>query len=109
VQRSKETFDDPTLPEWEHAREAIVVDGVLKMNPGSFALRFGDFSDITLTVKVKYSGPGRAVVAYYFRDEGRYTVILEEGIIVLEKNETLETYTLPTDIFGAPALDVAEL
>ena len=83
----KETFDDPTLPEWEHAREAIVVDGVLKMEPGSFALRFGDFSDVTLTVKVKYSGAGGAVVSYYFRDEGRYTAILEEGVVVLEKEE----------------------
>ena len=37
----KETFDDPALPHWEHSPETIVTDGMLKINPGSFALRFG--------------------------------------------------------------------
>lgn len=83
----RDTFDDPTLPGWEHAREAIVVDGVLRMNPGSFALRFGDWSDITLTVKMRYSGEGEVLVNYYFRDEGKYGVLLTNGVIALEKEQ----------------------
>lgn len=82
-----ETFDDPTLPEWEHSGEVVVVDGVLKMNPGNFALRFGDWSDITLTIKVRYSGEGLVIVNYYFRDEGKYGLLLENGLIILEKEQ----------------------
>ena len=99
-----ETFDDPMLPEWEHSREVIVADGVLKMEPGSFALRFGDWSDITLTIKVKYSGEGGAVVAYYFRDEGKYAVILEEGIIILEKEQN----RTPTQLGSTPVAGVQQ-
>ena len=81
----KETFDDPTLPEWEHSREASVADGVLRMSGGSFALRAGDWSDITLTVKMRTSGEGEAVVSYYFRDGLRYTLVLAENYIFLER------------------------
>lgn len=83
----KETFDDPTLPQWERAREVVVADGVLRMNPGSFALRFGDWSDITLTIRVRYSGEGVVAVSYYFRDEGKYGVLLEGGRVVLEREQ----------------------
>ncbi len=83
----KDTFDDPTLPEWERTREVIVTDGVLRMNPGSFALRFGDWSDITLTVRVKYTGSGEVFVNYYFRDEGKYGLMLRDGAIALEKEQ----------------------
>ena len=100
----RETFDDPMLPEWEHSREVIVADGVLKMEPGSFALRFGDWSDITLTIKVKYSGEGGALVAYYFRDEGKYAVILEEGIIILEKEQN----RTPTQLGSTPVAGVQQ-
>lgn len=98
----KETFDDPALPHWEHSPETIVTNGVLKMAPGNFALRFGDWSDITLTIKVRYSGAGGAIVAYHFRDEGRYAVLLEEGIVVLEKEE----HRSPTQLGHAPVPDV---
>jgi len=90
----RDTFDDPTLPGWEHAREAIVADGVLRISPGSFALRFGDWSDITLTVKVRYSGEGEVLVNYYFRDEGKYGVLLANGIIALDKEQNRATTQL---------------
>jgi hypothetical protein len=83
----KETFDDPMLPQWEHSREVLVADGVLKMEPGSFALRVGDWSDITLTIKVKYSGDGEIAIRYYFRDEGSYGLHLRDGAMALEKEQ----------------------
>ncbi len=100
----RETFDDPTLPQWEHSREAIVTDGVLKMSPGNFALRGGDWSDVTLTIKVRYSGTGGALVGYYFRDEGRYGVLLEQGIVVLEK----EVQQSPTQLGNAQVSSVQQ-
>jgi hypothetical protein len=83
----QETFDDPSLPEWEHSREAVVTGGMLKLTPGSFALRFGDWADITLTARLQYSGDGEMLVGYYVRDEGRYGVLLRDGLVVVEKEQ----------------------
>jgi hypothetical protein len=97
----KETFDDPSLPEWEHSREAVVTGGVLKLTPGSYALRLGDWADITLTVKVKYAGEGEVLVGYYLRDEGRYGVVLRDKLITLDK-EQQGSHTVLAAAEGAP-------
>jgi hypothetical protein len=97
----KETFDDPSLPEWEHSREAVVTGGVLKLTPGSYALRFGDWTDITLTVKVRYAGKGEVLVGYYVRDEGRYGVLLRDGFVILER-EQRESHTVLGTAEDAP-------
>jgi hypothetical protein len=80
-----ENFDSPTLTEWELPDGVTVVGGVLQMQPGGFALHFGDWSEITLTLKFKFSGEGEGVVNYYFRDEGRYGVVFAENHLALEK------------------------
>jgi uncharacterized membrane protein YhiD involved in acid resistance len=97
----EETFDDPTLPGWEHSPEVVVVDGALKLTPGSFALRFGDWTDVTLTVKVKYAGDGEVLVGYYLRDEGRYGVLLRDSLVILEK-EQQESHTILGTVEDAP-------
>ena len=97
----KETFDDPTLPGWEHSREAVVVDGVLKLTPGSFALRFGDWADITLTARLRYSGDGEVLVGYYFRDGSRYGVLLRESLVIVER-EQRESHAVLGTAEGAP-------
>jgi hypothetical protein len=40
-----ETFDDPTLPGWEHLPGVSVVDGVLRLEPGNFAFHGGGRDD----------------------------------------------------------------
>lgn len=94
----KETFDDPTLPEWEHSREVVVAGGVLQMTPGSFALRAGDWSDITLNLRIRSQGEGEIVVNYYFRDRNRYGVILGPDFLMLEK----ETDGTPSTLAETP-------
>jgi len=98
----KETFDNPTLPEWERSRETVVADGVLRMDPGNFALRFGDWSDITLTVKVLYSGQGEVVINYYFRDEHKYGLFLHDGEVILEREQ--DRSPTPLGSGAAPAI-----
>ena len=97
----KETFDDPSLPEWEHSREVVVTGGALKLTPGSYALRFGDWADITLTARLRFSGEGEVLVGYYMRDEGRYGVLLREGLVIVEK-EQRESRTVLGTAEGAP-------
>ena len=79
-----DSFDDTNLPEWE-APGATVENGALKLSDGGFALHFGDWSEITLTLKFRFSGEGEGAVNYYFRDEGRYGFIFGENILYLEK------------------------
>jgi hypothetical protein len=52
-----------------------------------------------LTVRIKFSGEGEVTVNYYFRDEGRYGVILSDRQIILEKEERGER----THIGSTPA------
>ena len=80
-----ETFDDSTLENWEAPHNITVVDGILKIDDGGFALHFGDWSEITLTLKMKFSGEGEGAVNYYFRDEGRYGLVFSENLLYLEK------------------------
>jgi len=82
-----ESFDDPTLPGWEHAREAIITGGVLHMDPGSFALHIGDWSEINLSVRCKFSGEGEVVLNYYFREGNRYSLHISTGNLTLEKEQ----------------------
>ena len=88
-----ETFDNAALPGWEKSQEAIVTGGTLQMSPGSFALHIGDWSEINLTVKVNYSGAGKAIINYYFREGGSYKLSLSTGHVLLEKvlNQTPST------------------
>ena len=82
-----ENFDSGEVIEWELPQEAVITDGYLSLQPGAFALRFGDFSNITLSMKVRFTVPGEAVINYYFRDEGKYGLYLMEGNLNLEKEK----------------------
>jgi hypothetical protein len=97
-----ESFDDATLMEWE-APGGTVENGTLKISDGGFALRFGDWSDITMTLKVKFSGQGEGAVNYYFRDEGRYGVIFSQNRIALEK-ETPQGF----EVLGSAEVDALQ-
>ncbi len=93
-----ERFDDPNLPGWEHSPEVIVADGALRVNPGNFAVRFGDWMDFTLNLRVRSTGPGEIQVSYHFREESRYNLHLWEDMILLERVEQ-ET---PSELGQAP-------
>ena len=41
-----ETFDNPTLPGWEHSPNAQAVDGVLHIEPDDFVLRAGELEKL---------------------------------------------------------------
>lgn len=83
-----ETFDSAQPPEWEIPREAVIADGILSLQPGAFALRTGDFSNIDLTLKVRFTSQGEAVINYYFREEGKYMLFLTDGYLRLEKEKS---------------------
>lgn len=81
----RETFDGSELAGWERSREASVADGVLRMTPGSFALKPGDWHDITLSLKIRLGNDSEAHIRYYFREEGMYALRLRAGELTLAK------------------------
>ncbi len=90
-----ETFDTSTLPGWElHPELASVTEGVLQISPGGYALHFGDWSEISFTIKVSFSGEGEAVIRYYQRDKGEYSLVLAAGSLSVEKRQEGSSSTL---------------
>ncbi len=80
-----ETFDDPALPGWEHSPGAAVVDGVLRLEPGNFAFHSGEGGDMILTVRVRFSGQGAAVISYRAGDQGAYHVLVGSNVLALQR------------------------
>jgi hypothetical protein len=87
-----DSFDSPELEGWEHSPEVLVVDGVLQIHPGQYALRLGDWSDLDMGFKAKFSGPGELAIGYHFRDEGRYILHINLDEISLAR-EVTEPFT----------------
>ena len=82
----EESFEGGELRGWEHHPDVTVADGALNMPPRSFALRIGDWSEIALDVRLRFSGEGLLLVNTYFRGEQRYGLRLAAGEIALEKS-----------------------
>jgi hypothetical protein len=83
-----ESFDSPAPTGWELPREgAAVAEGVLQISPGGYALHFGDWSEISLTLQVNFAAESEALIGYYFREQGRYLLTLTTGSLRLEKQQ----------------------
>jgi hypothetical protein len=78
-----ETFDDANLPEWERSPDTYVIDGVLQILPGNFALHFVDLQDFSATMDLKFEGMGVITVSYSFRGESAYVFAIDESAMHL--------------------------
>jgi len=82
----KETFDTESPEGWEIHPSAKIGNGVLYLPPDSFAFRGGEWSDLQLTVKMKYSGDGEVLVSYGMTESSRYNLIIGPSYMVLERD-----------------------
>lgn len=80
-----ETFDDPALPGWDHMPNAVVVDGVLRIEPGNFAAHDGDWGDMTFTVRVRRYGNGSLVINYRASNTGVYHILVVGDVLALQR------------------------
>lgn len=81
-----ESFDDPQLPGWEHSPEVIVSDGVLRIAPGNFAARMGNWGDLDLTLKLRFDRPGETEIQYHATDQGSYLLVFTAERLFLLKS-----------------------
>jgi uncharacterized protein (TIGR03382 family) len=82
-----ETFDDPTLPSWEHSPEATAADGVLRIEPGGFAEHQAFWADLMLTVSVRCTDDAELQVRYRWSEDANYTVSISRPFVTLERIE----------------------
>ena len=80
-----EAFDAAELPGWELSPDTTVVNGVLRIYPGNYALRMGNWANLTFSVRLHYAGNVR--IRYCFREENHYTIHLIENTLILEKSQ----------------------
>jgi photosystem II stability/assembly factor-like uncharacterized protein len=71
-----DTFDDPGLPGWEHSPGVAVVDGVLRIEPGNFAVRGGDWVDFTLSASVRLTGSEGLALIYHIGEGGSHILVI---------------------------------
>ena len=95
-----ETFDDPTLPGWERSSNVKVVDGVLRLEPGSFASYPGSWGgEMLVTLAVHRFGSGAFVLSYHTSESGAYHLVVDEFLIALQR----ETGTEIEELMSAEA------
>jgi len=94
-----ETFDDPTLPRWEHSPNATVVDGALHIGPDGFAFHPARWSDMSLVVRARCLGEGELLIRYCWSEDANYSVRLRPDRVAVQR----QLLGAPEDLGGAPA------
>jgi len=69
-----DTFDADSLDSYEHSQDVVISEGSLKIQPGNFLFRIGQWSYPEIDIKFKMSSDSSLVVQYHAGDEGTYGV-----------------------------------
>jgi uncharacterized membrane protein YhiD involved in acid resistance len=82
-----ESFDTGLLSGWERSSDVAVTNGVLKIDPGNFALKMGHWENPTISLKVKYAKPGEVNIHYHMGEGYTYVIHIMEDALILDKVE----------------------
>jgi hypothetical protein len=96
-----DSFDDPTLPGWEHTAHVRVINGVLRVEPGNGAFIGCCWGNLSLTVRARRLGNGFLSISYRAGDMGAYNVEFGDTGVSLARlvyGNTLELASAPVVI-----------
>ncbi len=93
-----ETFDDPTLPGWEHTANTTALDGILHIPAGDRASHGGDWHNFTMSVRLRYNGS--IALTYRVHESQSYIFLLNQDMSILQSEmagavENLATLSTP--------------
>ncbi len=80
-----ETFDDPGLTRWEHSENAVVVDGVLRIEQEGFAFHPAWWGDMSLVVQLRWPDNGELLIRYSWSEDANYTVRLGPESVAVQR------------------------
>jgi hypothetical protein len=80
-----ETFDDAQLTGWDHSPEVVVIENVMRIGPGNFAHKMGNFTNFNATFQMKFTGPGIIFFRYNVQEGKDYACIFFQDRVVIEK------------------------
>lgn len=104
-----DTFDDPSLPGWEHSPNATVADGWLHIEPSGFAFHGGRWSDLTLSITVRLTGSGAALIQYRATDQSAYIIRFAGSLLVLQRKSGSVITNLATANIEIPSGESAAI
>lgn len=82
----RESFEDESLPGWEHSQGVSISEGTLLIPPENFAVRFEGAPGNSYMFDFKWSGPGAIIFRYAISPQGEYALIIHDGGVALEKS-----------------------
>lgn len=100
-----ETFDDPTLPGWEHSPEATVVDGMLRIEADGFAKHSASWADLMLTVSIRPTDEADLLILYRWSEDTCYAVRISRPFVTLQRLQLGQVTVLGE---GSAALPLGE-
>ncbi len=85
AQGFSDEFDNPTLPGWEMTPGVSAGEGVLRIEPGNFIHRGGDWTDYSLAVRFRIAGEGAFVISFRSSGESSYHLLLDMQHFVFQR------------------------
>lgn len=96
-----ETFEDASLPGWEHSQNVRVSEGTLRIDPDNVAFKMGTWGSPSISLQIRPVPPGGTIIHYHASEQGAYHLHLlyegETAELFLEK----ELEGTPTELGGA--------
>ena len=80
-----DNFDDPGLAGWEGTPGVVVEDGLLRIEPGNFVFRAGNWDDYTVSVRFRFDGQGVLVISFRVGGEGSYHLLVDGQHLVFQR------------------------
>ncbi len=81
----QDSFDDPTLPNWEHTPDVSAEGGVLRLQNGGFAMHGGAQRDGVLSARMRLQSEALVVLSFCVTDQGSYHVVLQGDMLLLQR------------------------
>ncbi len=81
-----ESFERETLDGWEYSPGAVLRNGMLRIDPGNFAVKMGSYRLGVIEVRVRQPG-GAVYIRYAMQEEASYAFIMLEDRLILEKTQ----------------------
>ena len=80
-----ETFNDPTLPGWDHSQDVFIEGNNLHMETGNFMIHGGDWEITHISTRIRKHGEGQVVIFFRSNPSGVYILVIGPNFVLLQR------------------------